>query len=79
MGFNSPRNKPLIVIDYGSKKVEEYFHLRNPDNINLFEKYTAQNVTNLMNTMVKHVNSMEQGMVGLQDKFIESKNQRVKQ
>ena len=32
-----------------------------------------------MNTMVKHVKYMEQGMIGLQEKFIESKNDRLKQ
>ena len=35
--FNSPRNKPLIILNYWSKNIEEYFHLRNPDNINLSE------------------------------------------
>ena len=29
--------------------------------------------------MVKHVNSMEQGMIGPQEKLIESENERVKQ
>ena len=33
---------------------------------------------NVMNSMVKNVNSMEQGMIGLQDKFIESGNDRLK-
>ena len=32
-----------------------------------------------MNTMVKHFNSMEQGMLGLQEKFTESENERVEQ
>ena len=32
-----------------------------------------------MNSMVKHVNSMKQGMIQLQDKFIESENERLKQ
>ena len=32
-----------------------------------------------MNSMVKHVKSMEQGMIGPQEKFIESDNERVKQ
>ena len=31
--FNSPRNEPLIVLDYWPNKIEEYFHLRNPYNI----------------------------------------------
>ena len=61
--FNSPRNEPLIVLDYWLNKIEEYFHLRNLDNINLSEKSTTQDVTNVMNIMVKHVNSMEQGMI----------------
>ena len=34
---NSPRNKPLIVLDYWSNNIEEYFHQRNPDNINISE------------------------------------------
>ena len=56
--FNSPRNEPLIVLDYWSNNIEEYFHLRNPDNINLSEKSTTQNVKNALDSMVKHVNSM---------------------
>ena len=32
-----------------------------------------------MNSMVNNVSSMEQGMVGIQEKFIESDNDRVKQ
>ena len=36
-------------------------------------------MTNAINTMVKHVKSMEQGMIVLQEKFIESKNERVNQ
>ena len=32
-----------------------------------------------MNSMVKHVNSMEQVMIGIQEKFIESENERLKQ
>ena len=32
-----------------------------------------------MNNMLKYVNSMEQGMIGLKEKFIESDNERVKQ
>ena len=77
--FNTPRNKPLIVLDYWSKKIEEYFHLHNPDNIILSEKSTTRDVKILINSMVKHVNSIEQGMIGLQDKFIESENERFKQ
>ena len=61
--FNSPRNEPLIVIDYWSKNIEEYFHLSNPDNINLYEKSTTQDMTNIVNSMVKHFKSMEQGMI----------------
>ena len=64
--FNSPRNKPLVVLDFWSKNIEEYFYLRNPANINLYEKSTTQDVKNVMNSMVKHVNSMEQGMIWLQ-------------
>ena len=77
--FNSPRNDPLIVLDYWSNNIEEYFHLRNPDNIDLSEKYTTQDVTNIMNSMVKHVSYTEQGMLGIQDKFVESENERLKQ
>ena len=72
--FNSPRNEPLIVLDYWSKKIKEYFHLRKPDNINLSDKYTTQDVTNVIKIVVNHVNSMEQGMIGLQENFIESEN-----
>ena len=36
--FNSPRNKPLIFLEYWSNNIEEDFHLRNPENINLSEK-----------------------------------------
>ena len=32
-----------------------------------------------MNITVKHVNSMEQGMIELQEKVIESDNERLKQ
>ena len=35
--LNSPRNKLLIFIDYWLKNTEEYFHLRNPGNINFSE------------------------------------------
>ena len=31
-----------------------------------------------MNTMVNHVNYMEQNMIGIQEKLIESNNLRVK-
>ena len=68
--FNSSRNEPLIVIDYWSKNTEKYFHLRNPDTSHLAETSTTQDVTTLIITTVKHVNYMEQGMTGLQDKFI---------
>ena len=57
--FKSPRNEPLIVLDYWSKKIEEYFHLCNPDNINISDKSTTQDATNIINSIVKHVNSME--------------------
>ena len=77
--LNSPRNEPLIVLDCWSNKIEEYFHLSNPGKIILSDKFTRQDVINVMNTMVKHVKSMEQGMIGLQEKFIESKNDRLKQ
>ena len=77
--YNSPTNMPLIVPEYWLNKVEEYFCLRNPGNINLSELLTAHNVTNPINTTVKHVNSTEQGMVVLQKKFVESKNERLKQ
>ena len=77
--FNSPRKDPLIVLDYWSKNIEQYFHLRDPDNTNISEKYTTQYVKNVMNIMVNHVNSTEKGMIGLQEKFIESENERLKQ
>ena len=32
-----------------------------------------------MNSMVSYVNYTKQGMIGLQDKFIESENERLKQ
>ena len=32
-----------------------------------------------MNSMVKHVNSMEQGMIEIQEKVIESDNEKLKQ
>ena len=66
MDINSPRNEPLIVLEYWSKNIEEYFHLHNPDNINLYEKSTTQDMTNIVNSMVKHFKSMEQGMIWLQ-------------
>ena len=56
--FNSPRNKPLIILDYWSNNIEEHFHLRNPDNINISDKYTTQGVTKVMSSMVTHFNSM---------------------
>ena len=68
--FNSPSNKPLIVLDYWSKNSEEDFDIHHPSNMNISEKYTTQNVINDMNTTVKHVKYMEQGMIGLQDKFV---------
>ena len=68
--FKSPRNKPLIVLDYWPENIEEYFRLCNPDNINLSEISTTQDVTDIINSMVKHVKSMEQGMIVLQDNFI---------
>ena len=77
--FNRPRNEPLIILDYCSKNIEEDFHLHSSENIYLSEKYAAKDLKNLMNTTVKHVNSMEQGMVGIQEKLIESDNERVKQ
>ena len=76
--FNSPRNDPLIILDYWSKNIEEYFHLRNHTKINLSGKYTTQDMTNVMNSMVNHVNSTEQGMIVTQEKLIESYNERLK-
>ena len=35
--FNSPSNEPQIVLGYFPKNFEEYFHLRNSDNINISE------------------------------------------
>ena len=55
------------------------FHLRNHYNINIFDKSTTQYVKNVMNSTMKHVNSMEQGMIELQEKVIESDNERLKQ
>ena len=75
--FNSPTNEPLIVIDYWSKKIEEDFRICNPDNINISHKYTTQDVTNVMNIMLKHAKSMKQGMIGIQGKFIESENEKT--
>ena len=63
--IKSPKNEPLIVLDHWSRNIEEDFHLRNPDKINLSEKSTTQDVTNVMKIMVKCVNSTEQGMIGL--------------
>ena len=77
--FNSPSNKPLIVLDYWSKNIEEDFHLRNSDNINLYYKSTTHDVKNVMNIMLKHVSSIEQVMIGIQEKFIELDNERLKQ
>ena len=77
--FNRPRNEPLILIGYWSNNIEEYFHIYKPDNNNKSEKYITHNMKNTMNTMVKHVGSMEQGMVGLQEKFIEWENERINQ
>ena len=64
--LNSPRNEPIIVLDYWSNNIEEDFHLRNPNNIYIFEKPTTKDVTDLMNVMVKHVKYMEQVMIRLQ-------------
>ena len=69
--FKSTKNNPLIVLDYWPNKNEEYFHLRNSDRINLSKKSTTQYMKKPMDIMVKQVNSMEQGMIGLQEKFIE--------
>ena len=77
--FKISSSEPLVVLDHWSNKIEEYFHLVNPDNNNLSEKYTTQDVKNVISSMVNHVNSMEQGIIVLQDKFIESKNERLKQ
>ena len=77
--FNSPRNKPLIVLDYWPKNTEEYFNLHNTDKINLYEKYTTQDMTNLMKSMMNHSTSMEQGTISIQEKFIELDNKRAKQ
>ena len=61
--FNSNRNEPLIVLDYWSKSIEEDFHICNPENINISDKYKSHDVTNVMNSMVKHANYMEQGKI----------------
>ena len=57
--FNSPRNQPLIFLDYWSNYIKGGFHLCNPYNINISEKSTAQDATNIMNTMVKLFNYTE--------------------
>ena len=77
--LNIPRNNPQIVLDRWSKNIEEYFHLRKPDNINLSNKYTTQDVKILIDVMVKHVNFMEQVIIGIQENIIESENERLKQ
>ena len=77
--FKSPRNKPLIILDYCSKKIEEDFNLHNPGRIYLSDKYTTRDVRNIINIMINHINSMEQGMIGLKGEFIESENYRVNQ
>ena len=76
--FNSPSNDPLIVIGYLPRNVEGYFHLPNPNKINLSETSTTQDATNVMKSMVNHVNSTEQGMIVTQEKLIESYNERLK-
>ena len=63
--FDSPRNEALVVLDYWSNNIKEYVHIRIPDNINLSDKYTTQNVKNSIHTTAKHVNSMVQGMAGI--------------
>ena len=77
--LNIPMNNPQIVLDHWSKKIEEYFHLRKPDNINLSNKYTTQDVKILIDVMVKHVNFMEQVIIGIQENIIESENESLKQ
>ena len=72
MDINSPRNEPLIVLEYWSKNIEEYFHLCNLKNINLSDKSTTKDVKILLNSMVNHVNYMEQVIVVIQENFIES-------
>ena len=56
--FNSPRDDPLIFIDCLSNNIKEYFHLCKPDNINLSEKSKINYVKDIINTVVKHFNSM---------------------
>ena len=77
--FSSHRNKTLVVLEYLSKNIEKSFHICNPGNIIMSNKYTTQYVINVINSMVKPVNSMEQGTIGLQDNFIELENERLKQ
>ena len=77
--FKIPRNKSLFFIEYWSKNIEEDFHQHNPDHVNLSGKYTTQDVINVMNSMANHVNSTDQGMIQLQEKFSESENGRLKQ
>ena len=77
--FDIPSNRPLIVLGCWSKRIEEYFHIRNPNNINLSEKSTTQYVNILINSMVKHVKYVVKIMIGIQENFIESDNYRLKQ
>ena len=37
-----------------------------PWKINISEKYTTQDVKNVMDSIVEHVNYMEQGTIGIQ-------------
>ena len=76
--FNSYKIEPLIITEYWLKNIEEYFHLHITDNTNLYEKLTTNNVTNSINTTVKHVKYTEQGTIEIQDKFTESYNDMVK-
>ena len=76
--LNSPRNKPLIILKYWSNNIEETFRLRNPDNNNISNKSTTQDLTNVMNATVNHVNYMGKFMIVLQEKFIGSDNERLK-
>ena len=77
--LNSPSNEPLIFLDCWSKNIEEDYNLRNPDNIDISEKSKTKDVTNVIHSMVRNFNSREQGTIGLQEKFIELENQRLKQ
>ena len=58
--INSNTNDKLSVIEYWLKNIKEYLHLWNNDNMKRYEKPKTCYVTNSINSMVKHIKSMEQ-------------------